>query len=136
MPIKPDRKKLYPPDWKEIRARILARAQNKCEECGVDNYAIGARDENNIWSNLNEIDNMNCDCGEALWGDYPNIIRIVLTISHTCHDESCTDENHLRALCQRCHNRYDAPHRQRNARLTRMSKKAVANLFGESVYTV
>lgn len=31
MPIKPDNKARYPADWKQIRAKILERAQNRCE---------------------------------------------------------------------------------------------------------
>ena len=35
----------YPKNWKaEIRPRIQQRAGNKCEKCGVENHAIGARD--------------------------------------------------------------------------------------------
>lgn len=39
------------------------------------------------------------------------IIMIVLTVAHLDHTpENCSPDN-LRALCQRCHNRYDAKHR-------------------------
>jgi hypothetical protein len=31
MPIKPENRKRYPSDWNEIRAAILARAENRCE---------------------------------------------------------------------------------------------------------
>jgi hypothetical protein len=37
MPI--DYKK-YPKDWKQIRQRILERADNKCECCGLKNKTI------------------------------------------------------------------------------------------------
>lgn len=38
MPI--DYKK-YPKNWlSEIRPRVLKRADNKCEFCGVENYAL------------------------------------------------------------------------------------------------
>lgn len=43
MPIKPENKKLYPKNWKEIRAKILERADNKCEFCGVPNHIKGIR---------------------------------------------------------------------------------------------
>lgn len=37
--------------------------------------------------------------------------KIILTIAHLNHEpEDCRPEN-LRALCQRCHNQYDAKHR-------------------------
>lgn len=31
MPIRPENRDRYPPDWPEIRARILRRAGNRCE---------------------------------------------------------------------------------------------------------
>lgn len=38
-------------------------------------------------------------------------VKIVLTVAHLDHTpENCADEN-LKALCQKCHNRYDAPMR-------------------------
>lgn len=39
MPIKPENKKLYPENWKQISKRIrFERAKNKCEVCGAENY--------------------------------------------------------------------------------------------------
>lgn len=45
MPIRPENKKLYPKHWKQIRKDILKRANNRCEFCGVDNYAEGYRNK-------------------------------------------------------------------------------------------
>lgn len=42
-------------------------------------------------------------------------VEIVLTIAHLDHQPENCDPDNLRAWCQRCHNRYDAPHRRRNA---------------------
>jgi len=83
----------YPPDWKQRRERILARAGNRCEQCGVENHS---------WRN------------EAY---------IVLTIAHLDHDESNWEvaDDRLRAWCQRCHNRYDREHRNGTARMTRLT---------------
>jgi 5-methylcytosine-specific restriction endonuclease McrA len=81
MPILPENKGRYPADWKAIRARILEDCQNKCEFCGVENHSVRG--------------------GK----------KIVLTIAHLDHvPEHCARDN-LRALCQRCHNTYDAKHR-------------------------
>lgn len=39
--------KNYPPNWlTEIRPRILKRAKNKCEFCGLKNYSEGIRTVN------------------------------------------------------------------------------------------
>lgn len=43
MPIKPENKARYPKDWKQIRDRVVQRAGNKCEFCGVRNGELGAR---------------------------------------------------------------------------------------------
>lgn len=37
MPIKPENRARYPANWKEIRAAILERAGNCCEQCKVAN---------------------------------------------------------------------------------------------------
>ena len=87
MPIKPENKNRYPENWKEIRQRILKRANNRCEFCGIENYIIKE-----------------------------NGSRVVLTIAHLDHTpENCTDDN-LRALCQKCHNSYDRQHRNETRR--------------------
>lgn len=83
MPIKPENKDRYPSNWKQIRESILVRAENKCEFCGIENYVVRE-----------------------------NGSRIILTIAHLDHTpENCEPDN-LRALCQKCHNTYDAKHRQ------------------------
>ena len=120
MPI--DYKK-YPPNWKEIRKRILDRAKDCCEFCGVKNYAIGWRDWKDEWNDLPHSHEGDVIADEAEEQGY-KIIKIILTIAHLDHDE----ENHnvkddrLAALCQRCHLRYDAPEKAK-----RRSKKKYKN---------
>lgn len=43
MPILPENKKRYPRNWKKIREKILERAQNRCEFCNINNYAIRSK---------------------------------------------------------------------------------------------
>ena len=116
MPIRASEKDRYPKDWKDISARIRARAQGQCEchgECGLHRTNPGPR-----------------RCVErngqpAKWAKG----KVVLTVAHLDHrPENCADDN-LRALCQRCHLRYDAEHHQANARRTRHAKKAHRDLF-------
>ena len=99
----------YPPNWKtEIRPAILKRAKNRCEDCGVENGAIGMRDKSGKFSRLEgEGENL------AALIDGDKIIRIVLTVSHTDHDLKNNDYKNLKALCQQCHNRHDVDHRRR-----------------------
>jgi len=97
MPIKPENKARYPADWKAIRTAILARAGDRCEGCNVANYA---------WREN--------AAGRA--------VQVVLTIAHLDHTPENNAHDNLRALCQRCHNRYDQAHRQANAKATREGK--------------
>lgn len=120
MPI--DYKK-YPPNWlKEIRPRIMARANDKCECCGLEHkqvvYAIKLKinDSGNyklktIWFRVKE---------DAEREDLLNNlkeVKVILTIAHLDHDE----ENHevkderLKAMCQICHLRYDAKEKYRRS---------------------
>ena len=89
MPIRPENAARYPDDWNEISLRIRRdRAKWQCEWCG------------------------------AVHGQ-PHPVTgsiVVLTVAHLDHcPENCADEN-LAALCQRCHNGYDAPFRRKNRR--------------------
>lgn len=53
----------------------------------------------------------------------------VLTVAHLNHQpEDCRPEN-LKAMCQRCHLRYDHDHHQQNAYQTRRKNKAARELF-------
>lgn len=103
MPIRPENKHRYPSNWKEIRARILQRAGNHCEECGLVNHSYGYRDGK---GNFTECD---IEDGDSIFEMYGyKVIRIVLTIAHLDHIEEHCEDSNLKALCQQCHNRLDA----------------------------
>lgn len=109
----------YPPNFRtEIRPRILARAGNKCERCGVPNYAEGYREKDGTFV---ESTGMQADT-DAL--DGKKIIKIVLTIAHLENPDpmDCRDEN-LAALCQMHHLQLDAKQHGRNAAATRARNK-------------
>lgn len=144
MLIRPENRHRYPANWREIRARIRARAGDRCEACGVPNHLLGGRDLDGTFVPAMPL-------GEKLlglewpepgawgWCQYPNaerhvllrIIRIVCTVAHIDHViENCADEN-LRFWCQKCHLTYDAPLHAQTARRTRRAPRAVADLFDE-----
>ena len=115
-PIRKSEREKYPKDWRTISARIKVRSGGQCEcagECGLHRTTPGPR-----------------RClerqGEAArWARG----RVVLTVAHLNHQpEACRDEN-LKAMCQRCHLRYDREHHQRNAATTRRIKKQNHELF-------
>ena len=137
MPIKPENKARYPADWKDIRAAILLRAHDCCEQCKVPNgeriaRGSGRHADTYQMSDANVYDaNTGEHLGRVRMSEYEfkNMVNIVLTIAHLDHQpENCSPEN-LRAWCQRCHLRYDAEHHAANAAATRRARKAVAELF-------
>lgn len=119
MPIKPENKKLYPKNWKQIREAILRRANNKCEFCGVENHAIGVRDNDGIFHKINPETS-----DEYYYVEIENLkkIKIILTIAHLDHNPQNCNPNNLRALCQKCHNNYDKEHRKQT-RLKTLERK-------------
>jgi len=92
----------YPPEWQEIRARILARAGNCCE--GSPLYP---------------------DCRAKNHEPHPVTgSQVVLTISHypDPNKANCDDAN-LAANCQRCHLSKDRPHHLAVQRRNRQAKR-------------
>lgn len=144
MPIRPENMAKYPggsirsPEWLAIRERIRARAGNCCEECGVQNHALGGRGSSGAWHNALPV-------GEKLlrleWptpgetsvcegGVMRRIIRIVCTVAHVDGKLDDHGDDNLRFWCQRCHNRHDARSRQVNAAITRHEKAGQLDLIG------
>ena len=119
MPI--DYKK-YPPNWKtEIRPRILKRANNCCEFCGVANNDMGYRDEEGEFFALHP-----SFANQVFLEDTGyKLIKIVLTIAHLDHDEGNHDvkDDRLAALCQKCHLTYDASEKARRRRRKKHKKQ-------------
>lgn len=116
MPIRPENRARYPSDWKQISERIrFGRAERQCEcagECGL--VHIGGR------------------C-LAMHGQLHLFTKskVVLTVAHLDHTpENCDDDN-LKAMCQQCHNRYDAPMRRAGIQSRERAKAAVRDLFKE-----
>lgn len=140
MPIKPENAARYPKNWAEVRTRIQQRAGNKCEECGVANYALGTRAPDGLWLPVLPLGEKALRLEWPKPGDYAwcsdgdrqvrgKIIRIVCTTAHLDHTpENCADDN-LRFWCQRCHLKYDHEHHLRNARETRRKGLAVTDMF-------
>jgi hypothetical protein len=140
MPIKPENRARYPKDWPAISRRIRERANNRCEFCGVPNGELGGRSPVGVWHKAKPLGEKLLRLewpkeGTLAWcGGYDiaqlRIVRIVLTVAHMDHQPENCDDGNLKALCQRCHNRYDQPHRRKNAAATNRAKKASGDLFG------
>ncbi|MAC12957.1 MAG: hypothetical protein CMN74_12235 [Sphingorhabdus sp.] len=100
MPIRPENRARYPKDWKAISERIrFDRAGGRCEcegECGLDHEGR---------------------CTAEHHKPHPRTgSNVILTTAHLADPiEDCSDGN-LKAMCQQCHNRYDAPMRKAGIR--------------------
>ena len=142
MPIRPENRALYPggspnsTEWKALRATIMRRAGGRCEGCGVAHWSIrwaargtAERCIDRTTEPFATYKEAADECRRMLEQDKAqsglSTIRaavIILTIAHLDHDPTHNDPANLRALCQRCHNRHDANHRQANAAATRKAK--------------
>jgi 5-methylcytosine-specific restriction endonuclease McrA len=123
MPIKAENRHFYKGQvWKDIRAAILKRAGNKCEFCGLANKLMGWRDlAGEFWAD-DDAD------ASVVWSMlhperlHPPSFKVVLTTAHLDQDPANNDPENLRALCQRCHLRHDAPYSQEKRNATRKAK--------------
>lgn len=100
MPIRPENRSRYPVNWPAISARIrFGRASGRCEcegECGL-----------HAERRCSETHGQPARFAKGL---------VVLTVAHLDHTpENCADEN-LRAMCQRCHLRYDVDQHRESRR--------------------
>lgn len=140
MPIRPENRARYPKDWDAISRAIRTRAGNRCEACGVENGAYGGRLEDGTWAPavpIALIDEATVwpTPGFASFCQGPNrreilrIVRIVLTVAHLDHTPENCDPANLKALCQRCHNRYDAKMRATGIKARRRAQSATGELF-------
>ena len=129
----------YPANWKEISLQIRTeRAKSRCEWCGVQNGAVGARDLAGEFHTRQEItQDMYPHDWDRLFGangEQPRYFNIVLTVAHlgvphpdgrpgNKHDKSdCRPEN-LAAICQRCHLNFDRADHVAGAATTRERKR-------------
>ncbi len=137
MPIKPENKARYPGNWAEIRAAILARAGNCCEQCKVENGKRIARGAG-PFAGTYQTDDANvydAETGEHIARvrmsecQMKNMVTIVLTIAHLDHQPENCDPGNLRALCQMHHLRHDAAHHAETARATRRAALNNLELF-------
>jgi hypothetical protein len=108
MPIARENRARYPKNWKAISTRIrFERADGRCEcegECG--RHERGER------------------CAARHGRRHPVTHSIVvLTVAHLDHTPENSDDENLRAMCQRCHLAYDADHHAENAARRREDRR-------------
>ncbi len=142
MPIRPENRDRYPPDWPAISARVREEADQMCEWCGVENGRMIRRGKTSSGLAVYRYESQTAyedgydsatgaevpDTGEDTcdWGA-PK--RVVLTVAHLDHQPENCDRANLKALCQRCHNAYDAPMRRAGIAARRRERAAIGDLL-------
>jgi 5-methylcytosine-specific restriction endonuclease McrA len=87
-------RKLYPEDWEQISLAVREDAGWRCEFC----VRIHGQPHPVTGS------------------------RVVLTVAHLDHNPQHSERSNLRALCQRCHLRYDTDLHRRHASETKRKR--------------
>ena len=123
-PIRPENKDRYPDNWPEIRQAILWRAGDCCEVCGVRNHAYGYWAPGCGTGSFVEISDYQADPDYWDGSLYIQVVKIVLTIMHLDHTPENCDPANLKAACQACHNKYDAPVRAAGRKRRRRARIA------------
>jgi hypothetical protein len=135
----------YPADWKERRARVLARAGNRCEFCKAENHAIiyrGAGDYSGLYMTEDGYlfgARTGRYFGRVRGSEYDGATatKVILTIAHLDRTGppgpndgplDCPDDR-LAALCQGCHLHLDRDRHAAKAAETRRKKAGLASLF-------
>jgi hypothetical protein len=88
----PSDPRAYPPNWQDLKVMIRARAQGVCEcrgECGLHHEKRCVERHHKAAIHFRG--------------------TVALATAHICRDgPACAKVSHLKALCQRCHLRFDA----------------------------
>ena len=100
---------LYPPNWEEIAKGIKDAAGWKCQECG---RPCRMKDED--WDDFEERARltgwkMSEEESDDLFGHHWVVKKgkWILTVAHLNHRPGDCRPDNLKALCSRCHCRYD-----------------------------
>ncbi len=106
MPIRPENRERYGPDWPEFSKAIrFGRAAGRCEcegECGRGTHRERCPNQH----------------GEPAYGTRS---KVVLTVAHLCHTPEC--RVHVKAMCQGCHLHYDRDHHAETAAATKRAAR-------------
>lgn len=115
MPIRPENRDRYGPDWPEFSARIrFQRAAGRCEcrgECGrpAAHLAADGRCRNHH--------------GQPAWGgDGSTGKPVVLTVAHRNHVPEQRGEDQVFAACAGCHLHFDIEHHRQTRQRTRTAE--------------
>ena len=139
MPIRPELKPLYPPNWPELSRQVrFERAGGICERCGRPHGHYLQVLPDGRWKHPDTGHWFN---GRGRRVSPPDLIellqarqtKVVLAAAHLNHDPTSNRLRNLRALCQRCHLLHDRMYHLAQRRLTLRRRLALGDLF-EGLY--
>lgn len=118
MPIRPEMRDKYPPDWPDISRRQKEAAGWRCAcygECGRPpaHLAGDRRCPNRHGEPARETGS-----------------QVVLTTAHLNHDPTDNSDGNLRPMCNGCHLHYDRDHHAETRRKTRLAAELAAGQEG------
>lgn len=135
MPIKPENRAKYGPNWKAIRAAILERARGFCECCRKRDRSIVLTLHGGTWLDLAEPglgwrnlrgENLPTSYVRTLpLGNARNVL-VILTVAHLDQEPTNHEPSNLAALCQACHLAHDRAENARKAAATRAARRTAA----------
>jgi len=135
MPIHPDFRHLYPPDWRALANRIkFERAGGRCERCGRPHGArvlvVGAGGWLDPQTGA-RFDERGRSLGVCRREDWPagRFVTTILTCVHLDQNPANNDPANLASLCPRCHLRHDRQQHLQSAYRNRRRRWAVRDLF-------
>jgi len=106
MPIKPERRFLYPIDWEQLSYEIrFRRAGGACEGCGRRHGDPIRLRSDGSWT------------------------KVIISCAHLDQDTSNNAPQNLKAFCQFCHLAHDRLDNIIRRRITLKKRKALGDLF-------
>lgn len=135
MPIHPELRPLYPPNWRELANWIkFERAGGHCEWCGREHgttvlvIASGGWLDPETGECHDEQGRSLGFCAQAEWPK-GRLVKTILTCAHLDQNPTHNDPTNLAALCPRCHLRHDRRQYIQSAYRNRRKRWAVRDLF-------
>ena len=135
MPIRPEFRPLYPPNWAVLSRRVrFERAGGRCQGCGRPHLVKVRCLPDGRWFDEATRTWRDRRGRPARWPDlieagYIRVTRVVLAAAHLDGNPANNRLANLRSLCQRCHMLHDRPFHLAQRWLTYRRRWAIGDLF-------
>jgi hypothetical protein len=135
MPIRPEFRALYPPNWPALSRRVrFERAGGRCQGCGRPHLAKVRCLPDGRWFDETARTWRDRRGRPARWPDLIDaaqvrLTRVVLAAAHMDSNPANNRLANLKGLCQRCHMLHDRPFHLVQRWLTYRRRWAIGDLF-------